>query len=157
MVGLPPHHHAIHQSQLLGNLGSCGEASIDHHRQMREVFFQSMDNVVPKWRHFPVRFGREALQPCIARMHDEGLTARVTHRADKIPHHVIAFGFVNADAVLDGDWNADNVSHRLDAISHQFGLGHQAGTKCATLNALAGAATVQVDLVIAPLRPEFGA
>jgi rhodanese-related sulfurtransferase len=42
------------------------------------------------------------------------------------------------------------IAHRLHAVGHELRLGHQAGAEGAALHALAGAAAVQVDLVVAP-------
>ena len=90
-------------------------------------------------------------------MHDEGAAARLAYGADKIAHHVITLDLVDTDAVLDRDRDADGIHHRLDAICHQRGLGHQAGPKRATLHPLARAATVQVDLIVAPRFTQLGA
>ena len=51
----------------------------------------------------------------------------------------------------------DRVAHRLDAVGDQLRLGHQAGAERAPLHALARAAAVQVDLVVAPLLAQLRA
>ena len=84
-------------------------------------------------------------------MDDEDPAAGLADGADKIAHKVVALGLVDADAVLDRHRHVHHVDHGLDAIGHQLGLGHQTGTKGAALYTLTGAATVEVDLVIAPL------
>ena len=90
-------------------------------------------------------------------MDDKHLAACIGHRAYEIAHKVIALDLVDADAVLDGDGHVHHIHHGLDAIGHQTGLVHQTGAKRAALHAFAGAAAVEVDLVIAPLRTQTGA
>jgi hypothetical protein len=60
------------------------------------------------------------------------------------------------DAVLDGDGQRDRVTHRPDTGGHRARLGHQAGAERAALHALARAAAIEVDLVVAPLLGEPG-
>jgi len=45
----------------------------------------------------------------------------------------------------------------VHAVGHQLGLGHQAGAEGAALHPFAGAAAVQIDLVVAPLLRQPGA
>jgi hypothetical protein len=82
--------------------------------------------------------------------------ARLADLADKITHEVVAFDAVDADAVFHRHRDVHHVDHRLDAVGHQRRLGHQAGAERAALHPLAGAAAVQVDLVIAPLLAQPG-
>ena len=89
-------------------------------------------------------------------MNDEGVASCRSHSAHKVAHEVVALNFVNANAVLDGDRNAHHIHHGFHTIGHQLRLGHQAGTKSAALHALAGAAAVQVDFVVAPLLAQPG-
>jgi hypothetical protein len=58
--------------------------------------------------------------------------------------------------VFDRHRDRHHVDHGLHAVGHQRRLGHQAGAKRAALHPLAGAAAVQVDLVIAPLLAQPG-
>ena len=62
---------------------------------------------------------------------------------------------LDADAVLDGHRDIDRVAHGPHAVRHQRRLGHQAGAERAALHPLAGAAAVEVDLVIAPLLAQL--
>ncbi len=90
-------------------------------------------------------------------MHDEHLAARLADGAHKVAHKVVAFRFVDADAVLHGDRHLHRVHHGFHAVGHELRLGHQAGAKRAALHALGWATAVQVDLVITPLLAQFGA
>ena len=119
--------------------------------------------VAQRW-YLAVGFGRQAFEPRVAGVHDESVATGFAHRADKVAHKAIALGcvlsLVNANSVLDGDGHPgriDRVHHRLDAISHQLRLGHQARAKRAALHPLARATAVQVDLAIAPLLAQLGA
>ncbi len=91
-------------------------------------------------------------------MHDEHLAAALGHGADEIAHKAVGLDAVDADAVLHRDRQraAQRVVHGLHAIAHQGRLGHQAGAERAALHPLAGAAAVQVHLVIAPLLRQPG-
>ena len=89
-------------------------------------------------------------------MDDEHFATCLANRADKITHKRVALGLVNADAVLDCDRHIHHIDHGLHAIGHQLWLGHQAGAKRSTLDPFAGAAAVEVDLVIAPLLAQLG-
>ena len=155
VIGLAPQHHPVDMRQLRRNLVGRGDATVDHNRQVGEVLFKLMHYPITQRRHFTVGFGRQALEPRIARVHDEGAATCLAHGADKIAHKAVTFrrvfGFVDTDAVFDGDRQRNHVDHGFDALGHQRRLGHQAGAKCAALHPLAGAAAVQVDFVVAPL------
>ena len=51
--------------------------------------------------------------------------------------------------MLDRHGDGHRVAHRLHAVGHELRLGHQAGPEGAALHALARAAAVEVDLVVA--------
>ena len=56
--------------------------------------------------------------------------------------------------MLDRHGHAHHILHGFNAIGHQLRGFHQAGTKGTALHPIAGAAAVQIDFVIAPLRPQ---
>ncbi len=76
---------------------------------------------------------------------------------DEVGHVFVAIAIVYADAVLDGDGKACGSDHGGDCLGDPIGLEHQAGSKIAALNAIAGAADVEVDAVVAPGLGEAGA
>ena len=115
-----------------------------------------VSHVVTQWRDFAVFFGRETLQPGVACVHDKHRATGLRHRADKVAHKAIVFVFINTDAVLDRDRHIDHIDHGFDTVGHQHGLVHQAGAKGPALYAFAGAAAVQINLVVAPLRAQTG-
>ena len=110
-----------------------------------------MHKFVAQRRDFAVFFGRQALQPGVAGVHDESLATCPADDAHKISHKVVALALVDADTVFHGDWHTHHIQHGLDAIGHQLRLSHQASAESTALHTLAGAAAVEVDLVIAPL------
>ena len=63
---------------------------------------------------------------------------------------------INADAVLHRDRDIAVLAHGRDAVTHQRGLGHEAGTKAAVLYAIRRASAVEVDLVVTPFLAERG-
>ena len=145
--------------QLLSHLGTGGDAAIDANAEVWKFGFKLVHHRVTQRRHLAVGFGRQTLEPGVARMDDEGLATGFTDGPHKIAHEGVTLGFVDANAVLHGDWHlarVHHIQHRLHAIGHQLGLGHQARAKSAALDALAGATAVQVDLVIAPLLAQPG-
>ena len=49
-------------------------------------------------------------------MNNEHLATRISHRANKVTHKVVAFNLVDTNAVLDRDRDVHRVHHGLDAI-----------------------------------------
>ncbi len=145
------HHHAIEPCQLLLHGGIGVQAAVDGKGQVRKIGLELAHHAVAQRRQFAVFPGRQALEPGVARMHDEHRATRIGHGADKIAHKGVALVLVNADAVLDRDGHLHHVHHGLHAVGHQLGFVHQAGAKGTALHPLAGATAVEVDLVIAPL------
>ena len=90
-------------------------------------------------------------------MNDEDAAAGPRHGSDEVADEGVALVLVDADAVLDRHRHVRHIDHGLDAVGHQVRLGHQAGAEGAALHPLAGAAAVQVDLVVAPLLAQLRA
>ena len=84
-------------------------------------------------------------------MDDKYFAARRTDRTHKITYKIVAFDLVNSNAVFHGHWNAHSITHSFDAIGNSLRLVHQACAKGTALHAIAGAAAVQIDFVIAIL------
>ena len=84
-------------------------------------------------------------------MNHKHLATCVGDGSDEVTHKVVAFDFVNADPVFDGDRHGHHICHGLDAIGHQCGLVHQTCAESAALHAFARAAAIEINLVIAPL------
>ena len=86
-------------------------------------------------------------------MHDEGAAASLDHLPGKVCQQLVGILVVDADAGLHRHRNAHRVLHGRHRGCHQVRLGHEAGPKARPLHPVAGAADVEVDLVIARRRP----
>ena len=84
-------------------------------------------------------------------MDDKYVATCAAHSTDKVAHKAVAFDLVNSNAVFHGHWDAHSIAHGFDAIGNSLGLVHQACAKGTALHAIAGAAAVQIDFVIAIL------
>jgi hypothetical protein len=88
---------------------------------------------------------------------DERAAACLSDRSDEIPHEAVVRRRIDPESVLDSDGQGDRVADCADAFRDQIRLGHQARTERAALHALARAADVQVDLVVAVSFGDFRA
>ena len=84
-------------------------------------------------------------------MDDKYFAARRTDRTHKITYKIVAFDLVNSNAVFHGHWNAHSITHSFHAIGNSLRLVHQACAKGTALHAIARAAAIQIDFVIAIL------
>ena len=120
--------------------------------QLRPLALQPVDQRVVERRHVAVLLRRQALQPGLARVHDERVGRRPrrtasTRRVERRPRVLL----VDADAALHRHRNRHRRAHRRHALGDQLRLAHQAGAEAAGLHAVGRAADVEVDLVIAEL------
>jgi len=81
-------------------------------------------------------------------MHREAAAAGLAHLTDEVAQLGIAVAPVDADAVLDGDLDAHRVAHGLHAVGDQLRMAHQAGADHVVLHPIAGAADVEIHLVV---------
>jgi hypothetical protein len=84
-------------------------------------------------------------------MHDKNAAAGLCNSPHKISHKAIVISLVYTDAVFHRDGAVHSIAHGLNPLCHERGLIHQACAKGPFLDALAWAATVEIDLLIAPL------
>ena len=158
VIGGAPDHHAVDDGQVALDFVGAGDAAVGDEHQPREVTLQADDDVVPERRQLAVLLRADAVQPGVAGMDDKDVAATTLgDGADEIAHEVVALGTVDADAMLDGHRDRYRVAHRLDTVGDELRLGHQASPEGAALDALARAAAVEVDLVVAPALAEPGA
>ena len=155
VIRLAPHHHAVHMLQVNGDLLVGGHTAVQANGQVWEIPFQLIDHLVAQRRNLPVFLRAQALQPGVARMHDEHPASGFADLADEITDETIAFDAVDANAVLHRHRDVHRIHHGLHAVGHQRRLGHQAGAERAALHPLARAAAVQIDLVIAPVLAQL--
>ena len=151
VVRLAAHHHAVQVLQLFLHRLVGGEAAVDGKGELRKVGLQLAHHLVAQGRNIAVFLRAQALQPGIARVHDEHGAACIRHGAHEVAHKAVAFFLVDANAVLHRHGHVHHVAHGFHAVGHQLRRLHQAGAKGSALHAVAGAAAVEVDFVIAPL------
>jgi hypothetical protein len=63
---------------------------------------------------------------------------------------------VDAQAALHRHRDADRLTHGRDAVGHQSRFAHQAGAEPAGLHPVGRAADVDIDFVVAEVRPDLG-
>ena len=156
VVRLAADHHAVQVVELLQHHLIGLDTAVDGNGELRKLGLEAVHHLVAQGRDVAVFLRAQALQPRVARMHDEHGAARLGHGADEVAHKAVVLHLVDADAVLDGDGHAHHVLHGLHAVGHQLRRLHQAGTKRAALYAIAGAAAVQVDFVVTPFLTQPG-
>ena len=105
-------------------------------------------------RHLAVLARRQALQPGLARMHDQRVGAGRLDRVGECRQRLLRVLVVDADAAFDRHRNCDRRLHRGDAIADQRRLRHQAGAEAALLHAVRRAADIEIDLVVAEIRAD---
>src|SRR4051794_16865321 len=82
-------------------------------------------------------------------MDDEGAATGLRYGADENAHEAVVIDLVDTDAVLHRHRQSHHLADRPHASRDQRRLGHQTGAEGAALHALARAADVEVDLVVA--------
>ena len=157
VIRLASDHYAVNVLQVSGDCFVGGDAAVDDDFQIGKLFFQAVNVIVFQRRNVAVFFGGESVQPCVAGVDDEGFAGGfVAQRADEIGDGLV-FGLpVDADAVFDGNGDADRVLHGVEAVGNQHDFVHQTRAERAFLYARAGAAAVEVDLVVAVFFGGFG-
>ena len=108
---------------------------------------EPVDETVVERRNVAVLARRQALEPGLARVHDQRIGAGAFDRSRRSASSAV-FGIllVDADAALDRDRHRDRGLHGGDAIADQRGLRHQAGAEAALLHAVRRAADIEIDL-----------
>ena len=87
-------------------------------------------------------------------MHDKDVAARCGDRSDEVREILLAVLVVDADPALDRHRHSNAPLHPLDALCHQPRFGHQAGAKASLLHAGRRTSDIEVDLVVAEVRPD---
>src|SRR5262249_28546643 len=102
-----------------------------------------------------VLLGREALEPGLARVHDEARAAGVGDDINKAIKVAFAVLVVDTDPALDGDRHAQPALHRRYAARNQLGLGHQTGAEPALLYPVRRTADIEVDFIVTKRLPQL--
>jgi hypothetical protein len=157
VVGGAANHGGVHLGALGLGLVEGKDAAVDFDEELGKVAFEAVDLVVAQGRDRAVVLGVEALEPGFAGMDGEMLAACAADDRHEFDHIFVAIAIVYANAVLDGHGQACRSDHGGDGLGDAIGLEHQAGSEVAALDAVAGAADVEVDAVVAPGFGEAGA
>ena len=157
VIRLTSDHYAVNVLQVSGDCFVGGDAAVDDDFQLGKLLLEAVNVIVFQRRNVAVFFGGKPVQPCVAGVDDEGFAGGfVAQRADEIGDGLI-FGLpVDADAVFDGNGDLDRVLHGVEAVGNQHDFVHQTRAERAFLYAWAGAAAIEVDLVVAVFFGGFG-
>ena len=82
-VGSPPHHHAVHEPQLLLAGRQILQAAIQLNTELGPFPFESLHHIPAERRHGSVLLGVEPLKPRFAGVHGEAASARRGHAVDE--------------------------------------------------------------------------
>src|SRR5690606_15120272 len=128
--------------------------AVEHDGRLRVLAPEAEHAAVVQGRDLAVLPGAETLEPGLASVHHEDPAAGPGHRGDEALQALVVVLVVDPDAALHGHrhMGRHGRDHGRHAVGHPFRLAHQTGTKGPLLHALAGAAAVEVDLVVAGLR-----
>ncbi len=102
--------------------------------------------VVVERRNLAILLGRKPGQNRFARVHDEGVDTRGRDRVDECREKLIVVAVIDADPAFHGDRQVRAITQSAHAIGHQGGLQHEASAERAILDAVAGAADIEIDL-----------
>jgi hypothetical protein len=141
-------------AQVLGRGVERLNPAIDDDGQIGPILLEPVHTLVVQRRDLAVGLGREPLQPRLARVHDQRIRARGDDGVGEALQERVAVAVVDADARLHRHRHIDRCLHPVDTRGHCLGLGHQTSAEGPRSDAVAGAAHVDVDLVIAPRRTE---
>ncbi len=133
------------------------DAAVDLDLEVGAFGLQAVDVFVAQGRDVAVLFGAEALQPGLAGVHAETIAAGLGHAVHECAHMVVVVAIVEADAVFDRHGQPAGGPHGGHGVGHPIRVAHQADAEIAALHFVAGAADIEVDLVVAVVFGDAGA
>jgi hypothetical protein len=149
--GLAPDHHSIHALELRAHLRDRREAAVDDDLERRKRALQRGDALVVERGQRAIGLGAHAVQPSLARVHDESAAAGGGDGFDEACEEGEVVVVIDADARLHRHRHVDGCAHRGNALGDERGLSHEADAEASGLYALARTADVEIDLVVAVL------
>ena len=157
VVCLASDHYAVNVLQVSGDCFVGGDAAVDDDFQLGKFLLEAVNVIVFQRGNVAVFFGRKPVQPCVACVDDEGFAGGfVAQRADEIGDGLVFGLSIDADAVFDGNGNLNRILHGIETVGNQHDFVHQTRAERTFLHARAGAAAVEVDLVVAVFFGGFG-
>src|SRR5581483_10245880 len=145
---------AVHMRKLCLRRSERLDSPVEDDFEIGPALLQTMDASIVERRYVAVLLRAQALEPCLARMHDEARAARAGDLVDEAIEALLGILIVDADAAFDGDGKAGACHHLGDARAHKRGLGHEASAEAARLHPVRRAAHVEVDLVVTEIRAD---
>ena len=127
MIGGPAQHDAINVIQVLQRLIQVTNSAVYTNENIWKFAFETIHAIIVQRWNIPVFLGRQTIQPGLAGMHPDSVSAGVTHRARQGRQCNLRILIVNADAAFDR--NIRNRFHHHHASSDQFRFAHQAGAE----------------------------
>src|SRR4029077_4034172 len=150
-IGGTADHDAIDMLQMRLRVRQGLDTAIDDDGEVRPPRFQPIDSSIVERRHLAVFLRAQALQPSLARMHDESLAASIGDNIDELVEAFLRILIVDADAAFDCDWYRDSSPHRRNTSSHQLRFRHQTSAEPSRLHPVRRATDIEIDLVITEL------
>ena len=155
-IGGAADHDAVDPVEVALGGAEAGDAAVENDLQGREIRLQAVDVAVTERRDFAVLRRAQPLENGDARVHGEAADAHLGDAPDERLQVLVGAAAVDADAAFDGDREVDRPHHRRDTVRHQSGPRHQGSAEAATPHAGAGAADIEVDLVVAEGLADLG-
>ncbi len=154
VIRLAADHHAGEVRQLLRDDLERAQAAIEDERQTGKLRTQTARNVVAQRRNLAILLRAQPLQHRPSRMDDEHRATGTCHGLDEAHEefvlvHVRHRHRVDRDSALHGHRDTNACAHRCDTVRDQARLSHEARSEASALHAIARAAAVQVDLIVA--------
>ena len=150
VIGRPAHHHPVHVIEVLQAGRRRLQTTVQFDREGRTIGLELMDQRMAQGGDGAVLLGIKPFQPGFPRMHGKALAAGRRHRVDEVQQRLVGVMVIDADPVLHRDRQAAGLGHGRHAAGHPLRISHQTGAEAPLLHLLAGAAHVEVDLVVAP-------
>ena len=131
-------------------LREVADTAVDDDGKLRKTPLDLVNQRIVERRHIAVCLRTKPLQPRLARVDDENAAEAAAGDGFNEMKYLALVLLVNGEAMLDGNgYRAHRCLHRTHAFGDQRGVVHQAGADAVVLHAVAGAADVQIDFLIA--------
>src|SRR3954470_11384931 len=125
------------------------DAAVDRDVERGPRALQPIDAIVVERRNVTILAWREAVEPSLARVHDQRIDAGRHDNARECIERLFRILLVDAEAALHRDRNPDSRLHRGNALTDKLRLGHQAGAEAPFPYAIRRTPHIQIDLIVA--------
>nr|GEX44184.1 transaldolase [Tanacetum cinerariifolium] len=149
VIRLAAEHHAVKGVQVFLALLQRLDATVEDNFQLGKVMLELGGDIIAQRRDVTVFLGRQTLKDGDAGVHGEAGATGIADGADELAQLLVTVASIDADAVLHRHRNRHRVAHGLDAVGDQLRMPHQHRADHVVLHPIAGAADVEVHLVVA--------